>query len=213
MHKRSILAHRGMWNHVSERNTIDALERAVAHGYGIETDVRDCMGRLVISHDMPTGGEIPFLEVAGLCAEADVPLAINVKADGLAEGIENVLKRHPNLDAFCFDMSVPQLLEYQKRNLPTFTRVSEFEAAPSLYEDAKGVWLDAFVSDWYEPDVLKNFLNDGKRVAVVSSELHHRRDCNLWATLRDAKIGTFDNVMLCTDMPDAAIDFFRGKAE
>ncbi len=206
--KPRILAHRGWWEREAEKNSFDALVRAAENGYGIETDVRDCEGNLVIAHDMPAGGEIVFEDVAQLCAETQVPLAINIKADGLAMTLEVLLKRHPELSAFCFDMSGPELFQYQKHGLPTFTRASEFETAPVLYEHAEGVWLDAFVSEWYSPDRVKGFLSDGKKVAVVSPELHGRDQRDLWRALRSAGFGVLENCMLCTDFPEAATEFF-----
>ena len=47
-----ILAHRGAWNTSDEKNTVLAIKRAFCHGWGIETDVRDYCGKLVISHDI-----------------------------------------------------------------------------------------------------------------------------------------------------------------
>lgn len=211
--RRSILAHRGLWEQDAEKNMLASLARAVRSGYGIETDVRDCRGQLVIAHDMPVGIEVAFADIVRLCAETRVPLAINVKADGLAVAIGDVLHRHPDLDAFCFDMSVPELFRYQMQGLPTFTRVSEFETAPVLYDKAEGVWLDAFDSDWYAPDLIKRFIGNGKRVAVVSPELHHRQCQDLWASLLSAGLGgSLDDLLLCTDYPEAAVAFFGDKA-
>ena len=36
-----ILAHRGYWKKLSERNTEEALKKAFEKGYGIESDIRD----------------------------------------------------------------------------------------------------------------------------------------------------------------------------
>src|SRR5438309_53835 len=52
-----VLAHRGWWSDPQDRNTRAAFAKAFAAGYGIETDVRDSAGRLVISHDPPFVGE------------------------------------------------------------------------------------------------------------------------------------------------------------
>ena len=46
-----ILAHRGRWRSPSEKNSEGAFRAALSAGYGIETDIRDFDGRLVISHD------------------------------------------------------------------------------------------------------------------------------------------------------------------
>ena len=55
-----ILSHRGYWKAPIEKNTREAFVRSFALGFGTETDIRDYMGELVISHDIPRGGEINF---------------------------------------------------------------------------------------------------------------------------------------------------------
>jgi hypothetical protein len=47
-----ILAHRGQWNLPEKKNSLSAFERAFSNGYGIETDIRDYKGELVISHNI-----------------------------------------------------------------------------------------------------------------------------------------------------------------
>ena len=51
----AILAHRGFWTEPAEKNSREALERAFREGFGIETDIRDRNGALVVSHDPPVG--------------------------------------------------------------------------------------------------------------------------------------------------------------
>ena len=48
-----ILSHRGYWKKVEEKNTIQAFENSFSHGFGLETDIRDLNGKLVVSHDIP----------------------------------------------------------------------------------------------------------------------------------------------------------------
>ena len=47
-----IIAHRGFWKSIEEKNTFDALEKAIKEGYGFETDFRDCGGQILISHNL-----------------------------------------------------------------------------------------------------------------------------------------------------------------
>jgi glycerophosphoryl diester phosphodiesterase len=47
------LAHRGLWHDKSEQNTLLAIEASWESGFGIETDIRDQLGKVVISHDPP----------------------------------------------------------------------------------------------------------------------------------------------------------------
>jgi glycerophosphoryl diester phosphodiesterase len=51
----NIISHRGFWRDKEEMNTRTSFLRAIENNFGIETDVRDHSGELVISHDMPIG--------------------------------------------------------------------------------------------------------------------------------------------------------------
>ena len=48
-----LLAHRGLWQEPAEKNSRIAFERAFQAGFGVETDLRDHGGTVVISHDPP----------------------------------------------------------------------------------------------------------------------------------------------------------------
>src|SRR5215208_3605025 len=105
-----ILAHRGHWSAPQERNTLQGFESAFRHGWGAEIDVRDLDGELVVSHDTPRHGALPFTQaVAAYAALAQPgPLAVNVKSDGLQEKLAGALRGVT--DWFAFDMSVPDTL-------------------------------------------------------------------------------------------------------
>ena len=68
-----IISHRGYWKCVDEKNTEIAFSRSFELDFGTETDVRDCLGKLVISHDMPDGSEIHFEEFLSLVGPATHP--------------------------------------------------------------------------------------------------------------------------------------------
>ena len=80
-----------------------------------------------------------------------------------------------------------------------------------LYDQAIGVWLDAFVSEWYSAADINGFLQDGKRVAIVSPELHARPHLPLWRRLRDGVAKHNPGLMLCTDLAEDARAFFGSK--
>ena len=62
------------------------------NNFGIETDLRDICGEVIISHDMPKGYEMSFEEVLRLLAGRDLPIALNIKADGQADEIKIAYK-------------------------------------------------------------------------------------------------------------------------
>ena len=204
-----ILCHRGLWHVPDEKNSLVALTRAVENGFGFESDVRDYRGRLVISHDIADENSPALEDVLKLLAAAgdEFCFAINIKADGLTNALKSSLEKYSLANFFVFDMSVPQMLWYRDAGLKFFTRQSEYEQVPVLYEDAAGVWLDMFTrDDWFAASLIENHLSHAKTVCVVSSELHGREPQKLWARLK-----TVDspNLYLCTDLPTQAEKFFR----
>lgn len=206
------LAHRGQWTLPAEKNSPAALEAALAAGFGIETDFRDQAGQLVIAHDTaPPGAQLAdtFFRAAASAPGGAPPLALNIKADGLRALLKPLLQRYALTDYFCFDMSVPETLAYRRDGLRFFTRESEYEAVPALYADAAGVWMDQFHSEWITPDHIRRHLAASKQVALVSPELHGRPHLAFWERLRQAGLHRESSVMLCTDFPAAARDFFH----
>ena len=203
-----IIAHRGMWLTPEEKNSRTALARAFDHGFGVETDLRDSLGEIVISHNMPTGGEMKFEELLRLLNGRDLTLALNIKADGLAELILDLLRKYHHTNYFTFDMSLPDARCQQQLGLRYFTGLSDLLPHPPLFEHAAGVWLDCFDSDWYDAAVVNRLLEQGKQVCVVSSDLHHRPYKELWEKCRAVRSSDF---MLCTDHPQEAEEFFNGQ--
>tara|TARA_B100001093_G_scaffold426218_1_gene420037 strand:+ start:60 stop:692 length:633 start_codon:yes stop_codon:yes gene_type:complete len=206
-----IISHRGYWQRESEKNSMTALARSLNVGFGIETDIRDYCGELVISHDIPRKSVLSFdkfLECSfDLCLEKNLTLALNIKSDGLAAKLSESLKKHSALDVFVFDMSIPDSRSYYSEDISVFTRMSEVEK-PVWLDESAGVWLDSFYSEWYDLDIVENFLSSGKRVCLVSPELHGRDHIKFWEKVRD--LSQYDNVLLCTDFPEDAIKYFEG---
>lgn len=209
-----VLAHRGLWRDRAAANTPAALEAALRAGFGVETDVRDCLGTLVISHDMPTGTEQRFDDFLDRYIETGsaAPLAINVKADGLAAAIHDAVAARGITDYFCFDMSVPDTRGYAARGMRFFARLSELEPCTPVLDEAGGIWLDAFAGTWFDAAKVRRWLDAGRDVCVVSPELHGRPHEALWTLLHDCLAmgaGHGGRLMICTDFPER---FARGYA-
>ena len=204
-----ILSHRGYWKDPSEKNSQLAFERSQKLGFGTETDVRDYLEKLVISHDIPDSEKIEIRNFLKTFNSSDLPLAINIKSDGLAKSLAEVMAEFEISDWFVFDMSVPDAIAHLNEGNPVFSRASEYEKEVAFYEQAAGIWLDAFKSTWYDMELIRGWINDGKKVCVVSPDLHKREHLPLWETLRADKIVNSDLLMLCTDFPEDAENFFN----
>ena len=207
-----VMSHRGYWREPAEKNTRAAFLRSAQLGFGTETDVRDLNGRLVISHDPPRGGEMPLDEFLALWPDRSLPLAINVKADGLARPLKAAMDRAGFTSWFAFDMSVPDALQQIYHGVPVFARLSEYEPEPQpLLERAAGVWLDGFHGEWWDAALLRRLLGAGKRVCMVSPELHGREPGTAWGRL--APLADAPGLMICTDLPEQARDVFQQGLE
>lgn len=201
-----IIAHRGIWNDKGSQNTMTAFKRALDLGFGIEFDVRDSFGHLVISHD-PTekSDNLLFEDVVELFFKYEASIAINIKSDGLLKSLLSVLGNIDKQRYFVFDMSIPETIKYLSAGFPTFMRISEFEKYSLLHENSTGIWLDSFQSDWWisESQVFQDF----KALCVVSPELHGREVEPGWSFLR--KDQSINDLSICTDYPLKAMEYFK----
>ncbi len=208
-----ILSHRGYWKKKNEKNSITAFERSFFRGFGTETDIRDFKGELVVSHDIANENCVSlrkFFEIYKNCNK-NLPLALNIKADGLQSKLKELIKRYKIENYFVFDMSIPDKILYLKHDLVTFTRQSEYEIAPICYDKASGVWMDEFREHWIDKTALQRHLANGKKVCIVSPELHRREYKKEWQDYKQIeKEIKHNDIMICTDYPEEAREFFGG---
>lgn len=206
-----ILSHRGYWKEVNEKNFQVAFERSFSLGFGTETDLRDYKGELVISHDIANEKCISVKEMFEIYNKYNntLPLALNIKADGLQTKLKELLEEYNITNYFVFDMSVPDGLGYLKQNIKAFTRESEYEKIPSFYDEACGVWLDEFQGHWITKDVIEKHIRNNKKICIVSPDLHKREYIKEWQHYKEIEkeLG-IDNLMICTDYPEDAKEFF-----
>jgi glycerophosphoryl diester phosphodiesterase len=201
-----ILSHRGFWETAQEKNSEAAFRRSFDLGFGTETDIRDLDGDLVISHDPATRSSMPLAKFLDIYGRSDLPLALNIKADGLAGRLKAAMDERGLKNWFVFDMSIPDTRHQLAAGNPVFMRMSEFERNVPWLNETQGIWLDSFISEWYSEGTLIQLLKSGKPVCVVSSELHSRDKTALWRYLFDLK--SYTNLMLCTDLPTEAQIYF-----
>jgi len=208
-----VISHRGYWKEKNERNQMIAFQRSFDMGLGTETDVRDACGELLISHDMPTGEELSLDNLLEIMAGRNLPLAINIKADGLAEAIKAKFDAYGHSNWFAFDMSIPDMRQYFDLGVPVYTRLSEVEPQPAWLEEADGVWLDSFYGEWFDNEDVYSILRKGKQVCIVSPELHGRSPDELWQQLiglQEHSPEMAKNLTVCTDIPEKS-PFWKRK--
>lgn len=198
-----IISHRGFWKTKEEQNSKSAFERAFRYNFGIETDIRDCGGKLVISHDIPDGSEMTVDNFFSLynSLKSNVYLALNIKSDGLYKLLGQLITQYAIKNYFVFDMSVPDSIGYCSQSMNLFMRQSELESV-SLYHQATGVWMDSFELEWIKDSDIISHLENKKKVCVVSPELHNRSYDLVWKKYNNPMLIKDPNFMVCTDYPD-----------
>lgn len=214
MERSSILAHRGLFLSESEKNSPMALSRALEDGFGIETDLRDLDGTVVISHDPPRVSPLPpsfdwLLEQISL-SSCNGRIALNIKSDGLSELVGSMIQTG-GTDTnrfFVFDMSVPDSLSYFKGVIPVYSRISDYEPMPAFLEKAKGIWVDDFSGSFPQVERAKDLIAKGVRVTIVSPELHRRDHTSLWNEIKETELYLSPLFEICTDFPLEAANKF-----
>lgn len=210
-----IVSHRGFWNSNIPKNSKAAFENSFKNEFGTETDLRDLNGEIVISHDIPRLEENPitlkeFFEIY-TSYKIKKTLCLNIKADGLQLLVKELINKFQIENYFLFDMSIPDHIQYNKIGLKTFFRESEYEKTDLLTTNFEGVWLDAFINQWYNYSHINSLLEKNLKVAIVSFDLHKRDYEKQWQFLKENNFHLNKKILLCTDTPDKAIKYFYEK--
>jgi len=210
-----IISHRGIWSRRAEANTKIAFERSFNAGFGVELDVRDRAGEVVVSHDLPGASAMPFKEFLKLYTAKGAPLvlAINIKSDGIECLLYKLLKRFSVKNSFVFDMSVisAYTITMRYKKLAFAARHSDIEKKPIFYKEAKWVWMDELGRRWIENKFVERHVRSGKKVCIVSPELHNRSYKKAWTKYKMLSKKTGKSVYICTDFPEDAKKFFNGR--
>ncbi len=202
--KSKIYCHRGFWTSIDQQNSIGAFSKAIASGYGIETDIRDHLNRIVISHDPATDPELDL----GVLPKTGTPIAINIKSDGLIKiGLDEIKEYVSNRGSFVFDASIPEMLKYQELNIPHALRLSEYER--EIPWKSQFIWLDSFNSDWWLNSEILKKLTESHFVVVVSPELHARPFKSVWEAICIEMTKGNENLGICTDFPDQFLEMLQ----
>ncbi len=208
----NIIAHRGVWKSSHQKNSETAFKQAIDEGYGIETDVREYNGSLVLSHDVADGSSVLLSTLFEYYEKKNstVILALNVKEDGIQAMVKEMLAKYKIEKYFFFDMSIPEMVVYDCMEMKFFTRESDIEHSLVLYDKAEGVWVDAFYKDWDMLKSIRKHLSNGKKVSLISPEIHCKDESIIWERLKESGICDDSGFFMCTDYPVRAREYFGG---
>ena len=111
--KLKIYRHYGHWDSEDQQNFLLEFLKAVAYGFGFETDIRDSQSPKLISHDSVSNSSLSIEELL----KSATPIAINVKADGLVENQVHGFIIPKDLDICNNQVNLISFLKIVKNNL------------------------------------------------------------------------------------------------
>ena len=220
-----ILSHRGNIDGAAgeAENSVAHCRRALALGFGLETDLRRTAdGRFYISHDPVAVTQANSLDtyLPLIASHPTAVFALNIKE----LGYEAELVRLRQTGMFCiasfyfdFELLEPTTPGRAQRSLRALSggakprlaaRISDrgesVEQALSI--PAEVIWADEFDRFWLTEDVIEHLKEAGRSVFAVSPELHgFDRDARLsrWADFKRWKVDG-----ICTDYAREARGYF-----
>jgi glycerophosphoryl diester phosphodiesterase len=222
----TILAHRAnlAGPHSAVENSLEACARALEAGFGLETDLRrDAAGAFYISHD-------PLPRAAGNRLESytelftrhpTAELAINVKELGYEPALVALMKSgRLGARSFYFDFELlepetPGAAQGKIKALPSGNGVALASRLSDRNEPltqclaipAEIVWADEFDSLWLTAREAEAVRAAGRRLFVISPELHGFDKAAMVRRWRDFRDWGVDGV--CTDYALEARGFFE----
>ena len=140
---------------------------------GIEFDIRDSAGELIVQHDPFQSGQ-PFKEFVRHCVPSKFYI-VNVKSEGIELEAIRILEEAGCRNFFLLDCSIPSIIRLGKRGERRIAaRFSEFEAIETVERLApfiSWVWIDVFTSLPISREVLDHLHGLGLQTCLVSPEL------------------------------------------
>jgi len=157
-------------------NTIAELKK-IPKECGVEIDLRDEGGNLILAHDPFTSGE-NFEEYLKMYNHGT--LILNIKSERVEFNILPLLKKYDVKDYFFLDSSFPmiyQLVLQGERNIAV--RFSEYEGLDSVMSmkaKVRWVWVDCFTKLPIDQSSFTTLKEAGFKLCLVSPELQGRKE-------------------------------------
>lgn len=200
-----IYAHRGLSSDSLLENSRDSIVAAKNLCFGAEVDLRMRNQGIYLSHEQDLASDKATLEEI---SELLMPLALNIKEDGLLPFVKTSFNFQENMNSFVFDGSIPQMLFARKNSIPHALRISEYENELPWQPDY--VWIDCFDGDWYIESKNIYKIVEEHKVVFVSPELHGRDYSKAWSFIHNISVKSDSWIGICTDYPVEFQEFIGG---
>jgi len=140
---------------------------------GIEFDIRDSNGQLIVQHDACKEGQL-FSEFLTFCPQNKLYI-VNVKAEGIEELAIKLLTEHGIQNFFLLDCGMPSLVRLgrtgEKRLAVRFSEYESFETVVAVAPFVSWIWVDVFTRLPLTKSFSEQAKQLGLRLCLVSPEL------------------------------------------
>ena len=145
---------------------------------GIEFDIRDTGGDIVVQHDPFLGGQL-FTDFLKFCPSNKFYI-VNVKSEGIERRAIADLEAHGIMQFFLLDCSIPMMVRLGKEGERRLAvRFSEYESLATVGVMASfvsWVWVDVFTQLPLTNAIETSIRNHGLKLCLVSPELQGQQD-------------------------------------
>jgi glycerophosphoryl diester phosphodiesterase len=203
-----IICHRGLWEKKSEQNGNQACLQAALQYDGMEIDLKNLNGKIVLSHD-PIVQDHSYTSLESVLKKSpDTFYALNIKEDGLSSELNRLINKYKIKSYMCFDLSGPEIVKYKEQNLVTFDRFGDQDLLPS-HRKIQGVVLDVFKSRNFSKIIKQLKVSPSIPLFIISPELHGQDPINSWKIIRSFEMTHKNPIYLCTDLFLEASAYFN----
>jgi hypothetical protein len=161
-------------------NQLDETVAAEVFGAadGIEFDIRDTGGDIVVQHDPFLGGQL-FTDFLKFCPSNKFYI-VNVKSEGIERRAIADLEAHGIMQFFLLDCSIPMMVRLGREGERRLAvRLSEYESLATVEAMApfvSWVWVDVFTQLPLTNAIETSIRNNGLKLCLVSPELQGQQD-------------------------------------
>ncbi len=160
----------------------DLAEDIFSQCDGIEFDIRDSAGKLIVTHDAfqtQTSEYQLFSEFLQFC-RPDKFYIVNVKAEGIEELAIQMLEAAEIRRFFLLDCGIPAIMKLhrkgEKRIAIRYSEVETLETVEALKHTATWVWVDCFTKYILRRETAEKMKSWGLNLCLVSPDLQGRPD-------------------------------------
>jgi len=157
---------------IAHRVNNSEYANSISIDYGIEFDIRDSNGKIIVTHDPFTEGENLEDFLSKISKRF---LIVNVKSEGIEEKTLELLKKNGFEDFFLLDCSFPAIVKLSKLGEKRIAlRFSEYENFANVVDNKdkiSWVWVDCFTYFPLTKKIEEVLHAHGLKICMVSPEL------------------------------------------